>query len=373
MSMRYEPYSAKSMINRLRHVDDWFWASYTVNPYRGCAHGCIYCDARANQYGLSESFEETVLVKDNAAEVLDRQLPRLKRAVVAMGGVCDSYQPIERERGVTRSVVEVLCRHSFPVQVLTKSDLVLRDLELYQEVARRSWVCVFFTITTFDEQIAGRFEPGASPPERRLEAMRAVTDAGLVTGVAMMPLLPGISDDDGNMEDVVKRVEDAGGQFVLAAGLTLKEGAQRSRYMGFLDQYYPQIVPLYHQLYGEGYETRGDYAPLLLRRAREICARHGIADRMSRPVLPGDPLSANKRIAERLFLRAYDLFLERAAGYRQWAYRKAAWAIDELEDDVQDLYRRQGRKGLQSIKGIGKTLALEIEGWLRSAAGEVQT
>ncbi len=371
--MKYEPYRATSMINRLRHVDDWFWASYTVNPYRGCAHRCIYCDARANQYGLSASFDGTVFVKENAAEVLDRQLPRLKRAVASMGGVCDSYQPIEKEKGVTRSVVEVLCRHSFPVQVLTKSDLVLRDLELYQEVGRRSWACVFFTITTFDEHTAGRFEPGASPPERRLEAMRAVAGAGLTTGVAMMPLLPGISDDDGNMEDVVRRVKDAGGQFVLAAGLTLKEGAQRARYMSFLEQHYPQTVSLYHQLYGEGYETRGDYAPKLLRRAREICTRHGIADRMSRPVLPGDALAANKRIAEKLFLRAYDLFLEQATGYRQWAYRKAAWAIDEMEDDVGDLYRRGGEKGLQNIKGIGKRLALEVERWLQSAPGEVQT
>jgi DNA repair photolyase len=373
VSMRYEPYSAKSMINKLRHVDDWFWASYTVNPYRGCAHGCIYCDARANQYGLGESFEETVYVKENAAEVLDRQLPRLKRAVAAMGGVCDSYQPIEREKGVTRSVVEVLHRHAFPVQVLTKSDLVLRDLELYEEAARQSWACVFFTITTFDEEIAGRFEPGASPPQRRLEAMKAVAGAGLTTGVCMMPLLPGISDDDGNVEDVVRRVKDAGGQFVLAAGLTLKEGVQRERYMSFLAKHYPQTISLYDRLYGRGYETQGDYAPMLLRRAREICTRHGIADRMSRPVLPGDPLAVNKRIAERLFLRAYDLFLEQAANYRQWAYRKAAWAIDEMEDDVEDLYRRGGRKGLQSIKGVGKSLALEIEEWLRSLPGEVQT
>jgi DNA repair photolyase len=368
--MQYEAYSAKSMVNKLRHVDDWFWASYTINPYRGCAHGCIYCDARANQYGLSADFDEKVFFKENAAEVLARQLPRLKRGVAAMGGVCDSYQPIERERGVTRSVVEVLCEHRFPVEVLTKSDLVLRDLELYQEAGRRSWACVFFTITTFDEQIAGRFEPGAAPPERRLEALRAVAGAGLPTGVAMMPLLPGISDDDGNIEDVVSRVKEAGGQFVLAAGLTLKEGVQRERYMGFLEQHYPQTISLYHQLYGSGYETRGTYAPSLLRRVREICTRHGIADRMSRPVLADDPLPANKRMAEKLFLRAYDLFLEQAASYRQWAYRRAAWAIDEMEEDVEELYRRGGRKGLQSIKGIGKKLAGEIEGWLRAAPGD---
>jgi DNA repair photolyase len=370
MNVGYEPYSAKSMINKLRHVDDWFWASYTLNPYRGCAHGCVYCDARANQYGLSTSFDEKVFVKENAREVLERQLPKLKPGVVSMGGVCDSYQPIEKERGVTRGAVEVLCQQRFPVEVLTKSDLVLRDLELYQEVGRRAWACVFFTITTFDEEIAGRFEPGASSPQLRLEAMRAVSSAGLTTGVSMMPLLPGICDDDEHIEEVVRRVKDAGGQFVLGAGLTLKEGVQRERYMGFLEQHYPQTLPLYHQLYGSGYETRGEYAPLLLGRVREICSRHGIADRMSRPVLPGDPLAVNKRIAEQLFLKAYDLFLEQAASYRQWAYRKAAWAVDEMEEDVSELYGREGRKGLQSLKGIGKKLAGEIEGWLRSAEAD---
>lgn len=99
MKMQYEPYRAKSMINRMRHVDDWFWRRYTVNPYRGCAHSCIYCDARANQYGLSETFDQRIFIKENAVAVLERQLPRLKRDVVSMGGVCDSYQPIEGSAG----------------------------------------------------------------------------------------------------------------------------------------------------------------------------------------------------------------------------------------------------------------------------------
>jgi DNA repair photolyase len=366
MIMQYEPYNAKSMINRFRHVDDWFWAAYSVNPYRGCAHGCIYCDARANQYGLSESFEEKVFFKENAPKVLERQLPRLKRDVVATGGVCDSYQPVEEERRLTRAVVEVLGRHQFPVEVLTKSDLVLRDLDLYGEVDRQSWACVFFTITTFDEGIARRFEPRAPTPERRLEALRRVAGAGLATGVAMMPLLPGITDGDDNIREVVSRVRDAGGQFVLGGGLTLKQGAQRERYLGFLERHYAELLPLYSQLYGGGFEARGGYGPRLLRRVREICVEFGIPDRMKRPILAEDPLAGNKRIAERLFLRAYDLFLEEAPSCRQWAYRKAAWSIDEMEEDVQSLYRQQGKKGLKSIKGVGEGFAGQMEGWLQS-------
>jgi DNA repair photolyase len=367
MNMRYEAYKARSMINKLRHVDDWFWCRYTVNPYRGCAHGCIYCDARANQYGLSETFEQTVSVKENAVAVLERQLPRLKPDVVAMGGVCDSYQPVEKRRRLTGEIMDILCLHHFPVEVLTKSDLVLRDLELYQEIDRDTWACVFFTITTFDRGIASQFEPGASPPEKRLAAMREVAKAGLTTGVAMMPLLPGISDDDDNITDVVKRVKDAGGQFVLGAGLTLKEGVQRDRYMGFLELHHPQTIPLYDRLYGAGFETRGGYGPHLLRRVREVCLQHDIPDRMPRPVLPNDPLATNKRIAEKLFLRAYGLTLGDASGHRVWAYRKAAWAIDEMEQNVVSIHRAEGAEGLQGIKGIGKSLAREIEGWLEAS------
>ncbi len=366
MKLRYEAYEAKSMINRMRHVDDWFWSRYTVNPYRGCAHGCIYCDARANQYGLSDTFDETIFVKENAVAVLERQLSNLKRDVVAMGGVCDSYQPIEKKRRLTREIMEALYRHQFPVEVLTKSDLVLHDLELYQEINDESWACVFFTITTFDQQIAAHFEPGGSPPEQRLAAMSEVAKAGLTTGIAMMPLLPGISDDDDNITDVVRRVKDAGGQFVLGAGLTLKEGVQRDRYMTFIRLNYPEAVALYDRLYGEGFETRGSYGPQLLCRVREICARHDIPDRMARPILPGDPLAINKRVAEKLFLKAYDLTLEEARSYRLWAYRKAAWAIDELEEDIESIYRQGDVKSLQSIKGVGKSLAREIEEWLQA-------
>jgi DNA repair photolyase len=366
MTTQYVPYTAKSMINKLRHVDDWFWASYTVNPYRGCAHGCVYCDARANQYGLTESFDDTVYVKDNALTILERQLPTLRRGVVATGGVCDSYQPVEHERGLTRQVVEALGRHGFPVEVLTKSDLVLRDLELYQEIDRRTWSCVFFTITTFDEQIASHFEAGAPPPERRLEAMRIMAKAGLTTGVAMMPLLPGITDGEDNIKDVVTKVRDAGGQFVLGGGLTLKQGVQRSRYMDFLQLHYPDVVTLHERLYADGSEPRGRYGPRLLRLVREICDQYGIPDRMRRPILRDDPLGMNKCIAERLFLGAYDLFLEDAKSYRQWAYRKAAWAVDEMETDVRAIYGEHGRRGLERIKGVGSTLAAEIEGWLSS-------
>ena len=365
MEIEYHPYQAKSMVNKLKHVDDWLWVSYTLNPYRGCAHLCVYCDARANQYGLSATFEQAVYYKENAVEVLEKQLRRLKRGIVGTGGVCDAYQPIEAERCITRQVLEALARHSFPVEVLTKSDLVLRDLDVLQEINSVAWAGVLFTITTFDPVVATRFEPYAPSPERRLAALERVAEAGLTTGVMLCPYLPGISDDEAHLEEVVRRVKDAGAQFVFHGGLTLKEGPQKTRFLETLERYYPHLLPRYEELYSEGYSPRGEYVSRVSRLARELCRRHTIPDRMSRPILPGEEFVVNKRIAESLLLRAYGMELEGGAGHRIWAYRKAAWTVDEWPENVAGLYAARGEAGLRELPGIGQSLAGQVARWLR--------
>jgi len=365
MKIEYHPYQAKSMVNKLKHVDDWLWVSYTLNPYRGCAHLCVYCDARANQYGLSATFEQVVYCKENAVDVLERQLSKLKRGIVGTGGVCDAYQPIEAERCITRQVLEALARHSFPVEVLTKSDLVLRDLDVLQEINSVAWAGVLFTITTLDPVVAARFEPYAPSPERRLAALERVAEAGLTTGVMLCPYLPGISDDEAHLEEVVRRVKDAGAQFVFHGGLTLKEGPQKTRFLETLERYYPHLLPRYEELYSEGYSPRGEYVSRVSRLARELCRRHTIPDRMSRPILPGEEFVVNKRIAERLLLRAYGMELEGGAGHRIWAYRKAAWTVDEWPENVAGLYAARGEAGLRELPGIGQSLAGQVARWLR--------
>jgi len=357
MKIEYRPYRARSMINKLKHVDDWFWVSYTLNPYRGCAHLCVYCDARANQYGLSATFEQVVYYKENAVEVLEKQLPKLKRGVVGTGGVCDAYQPVEAERRITRGVLETLARHRFPVEVLTKSDLVLRDLDILQEINEAAWAGVLFTITTFDPLVAARFEPYAPSPERRLAALKRVAEAGLTTGVMLCPHLPGISDDEAHLEEVVRRAKDAGAQFVLHGGLTLKEGPQKARFLEALERYYPHLLPRYDELYSAGYSPQREYSRRVGQLAREICRRHGIPDRMPRPILPGEELAVNKRVAESLFLRAYEMELEGEPEHRIWAYRKAAWTVDELDEGLLGIYEGGGTKGLTALPHIGSSIA----------------
>ena len=365
MEIEYHPYQARSMVNKLKHVDDWLWVSYTLNPYRGCAHLCVYCDARDNQYGLSATFEQVVYCKENAVEVLEKQLPRLKRGIVGTGGVCDAYQPIEAERRITRRILETLARHRFPVEVLTKSDLVLRDLGVLQEIDSVAWAGVLFTITTFDPVVARRFEPYAPSSERRLAALERVAEAGLTTGVMLCPYLPGISDDEAHLEEVVQRAKDAGAQFVFHGGLTLKEGPQKTRFLETLERYYPHLLPRYEQLYSSGYSPQGEYSCQVGQLAREICRRHTVPDRMSRPILPGEEFVVNKRITERLLLRAYEMDLEGGADYRIWAYRKAAWTVDEWPEDIAGLHAARGEAGLRELPGVGQSLAAQIARWLR--------
>ncbi len=360
MKIEYRPYRARSMLNKLKHVDDWLWVSYTLNPYRGCAHLCVYCDARANQYGLSATFEQIVYYKENAVEVLEKQLPRLRRDIVGTGGVCDAYQPVEVERRLTRRILETLARYRFPVEVLTKSELVLRDLDILQEINRLAWAGVLFTVTTFDPVVARRFEPYAPPPERRLAALERVAKAGLTTGVMLCPHLPGISDDQVHLEEVVRRARDAGAQFVLHGGLTLKEGPQKARFLEELKRHYPQLLPRYEELYRAGFSPQREYSRRVGLLAREICCRHGLPDRMARPTLPGEESTVNKRVAERLFLRAYEMELQGEAEHRVWAYRKAAWTVDEMDESLPEVYERRGREGLMALPHIGSSIAKVI-------------
>jgi len=357
MKMDYRSYQAKSMVNKLKHVDDWLWVNYTLNPYRGCAHLCVYCDARANQYGLSATFDQRVYFKENAVEILERQLPKLKRGVIGLGGVCDAYQPIETEYRSTRRILETLVRYSFPVEILTKSDLVLRDLDILQEINKAAWAGVLFTITTFNAVEASRFEPHSPSPERRLAALEQVAMSGMATGVMLCPYLPGISDDLAHFEEVVRRAKDAGARFVLFGGLTLKEGLQKDRLIEVLERYYPHLVPQYQQLYGGNYTPSREYSSRVGRMARDVCLRHDMPYRMSRPILPGDKLAVNKRVAENLFLRAYEMELDGGSEHRVWAYRKAAWTVDELNENLADIYRRKGTRGLTALPSIGSSLA----------------
>ena len=243
---------------------------YALNPYVGCAHGCVYCYAvfMKRFTGHEEEWGTFVDIKVNAADVLTRQLRRAKPGNISLGTVTDAYQPLEREYGITRACLEALLNYSHPVSILTKSALVVRDLDLIKKLPE---VEVAFSITTLDEQVRRRFEPGASSIAARLKALRTFSEAGIPTWAFCGPLLPGITDDDESLDALFGELKEAGVGYVLVDSLNLR-GAVWGRLSRVLVPHYPRLMNLYRQLSFD----RKPYHAALMERARLPAEKHGL-------------------------------------------------------------------------------------------------
>jgi hypothetical protein len=262
-------------------------------------------------------------------------------------------------------MLEVCYDLGFPVFVLERSPLVLRDLDLLTAIQERARMVVAFSaIYTSDSPQAERIhqmEHLAPTPEKRFAAMEKLAAAGILTGTCLMPVLPGLCDNRANLESVIRWTADHGGQFVLASGLTLAD-QQRGYFFDVLTQRFPDLVDLYQRLYPEGsYAAVGNTWQKTALTIRELCERYGIRDRVPRPIIPGDKRMVNKRIVEALANQVYTMELDNEAASRVWAYRKAAWAVEDLEQDIRLVYGQLGVKGLQSIGDIGPGLAPVVE------------
>ena len=367
--LEFREYRARKIVNVHRHVDGpWFWGKYTAHPYIGCRSGCEFCYQRGGRYlGRRDpaTFDTLIQVKINAAELLRRELSRLTPDVIACG---DWQQPAEDRYRLSAAMLEVVRDLGFPLFIVERSPLLTRDLGLLVEINRRAWVGVSLSLSNVDVALKHAFEPRSPGLKRRLMAMATLANAGILVGATLMPILPILGDDVDHLEDAIRTVKDHGGSFVLAGGTTM-EGVQAERTLAAALRFDPISEADWRRLYrwpvgGKPGPPDRAYSSRLGLTVRDLCARHGLMDRMPRYVAPG-ALATNKRIAEMLFLRTYDLELEQADGYRIWAYRKAAWAVDELEVDVAGIYHAQGETGLQEISGIGRTISRVISQWLQ--------
>jgi hypothetical protein len=195
--------------------------------------------------------------------------------------------------------------------------------------------------------------------------MEQISRARILTGTCMMPILPGLCDDDANLQAVVRWTAEHGGQFVLASPLTLAD-QQREYFFGVLAERFPDLLERYQALYPPGSygPVRSNWKGTALR-IRELCEQHGISDRMPRPIIPGDKRALNKRVVEALANQVYDMDLRGESGHRVWAYRKAAWAIEDTEQNLGLIYRTMGLKGLEGIENVGPRLAAVVENLLK--------
>jgi len=369
MELEYQEYRARKIVNVHKHVDGpWFWGKYTAHPYVGCRSGCEFCYARGGRYlgrRSPSTFDTLIQVKVNAVELLQKELPPLERQVIFCG---DWQQPAESRYRLARGMLKVVRDLDFPLYINERSPLLVRDLDLLTEINQRTWVGVSFSLSGVDPVLKRAFEPRSPGVQRRLWAMDKLASAGILVGASLMPVLPFVGDDETRLEDALRAVKDHGGTFVLGGGLTMS-GAQAQRTLEAARRLDPALEARYRQLFAWQTGGKPNYGPPSAYNARlgllirHLCTKHGLLDRMPRYVAPG-PLAVNKRIAERLFLKTYDLELEEAPDYRIWAYRKAAWAVDEWPESVADVYRARGEAGLQALPGVGKSLAGQIARWL---------
>ena len=360
---QFIPYQPKNILNKGKRPDHWFWTRYSAYPYIGCQHGCEFCYCRERKYAPYEHIEDfpyTIKVKMNAPLLLRRALSRAPVDVVFTG----DYQPAERKFGLSRQMLQVCLDLGFPVFVLTRSPLVLRDLDLFRALEHRARAVVAFSLISTPDaphyHKVHNMERLTPAPEKRFAAMEQIARAGLLTGACLMPILPGLCDDDANLEAVVRWTAGHGGKFVLAGGLTLAD-QQRDYFFRLLSQRFPDLLPLYETLY-----PAGSYSPpawpwrKIALRVKELCAQYGISDRIPRPVIPGEKRALNKRVVEALAYKLHSLELDGEPDHKLWAYRRAAWAVEDLEQDLALVYRQMGLKGLESIPGVGTALGREI-------------
>jgi DNA repair photolyase len=262
----------------------------------------------------------------------------------------------------------VVLDSGWPLFIIERSPLLVRDLDLLVEINRKSWVGVLFSISNLDPDLKRAFEPRSPGVRQRLQAMAQLAEAGITVGVSMMPILPFVGDSQRHLDELVRATKDHGGSCVLAGGLTM-DGVQAERTLAAARQFDPASEDRYREFFRWPEGGKPQYGPPVTYNARiglqvrELCDQYGLLDRLPRYIAPG-PLAVNKRIAERLFLRTYDLELEQAKDYRIWAYRKAAWTVDDLDESIVDIYQARGQAGLVALPAIGKNIAAAIAGWL---------
>jgi DNA repair photolyase len=280
-----EPILAKTLLAPVKN-DPWFGLSYNMNLYRGCQHGCIYCDSRSSCYQLGELTH--IRFKKNAIELLTAELPRKrKKGTIGTGSMNDPYMPVEKELRLTRSAMEIIERHKFPVHIITKSTLVERDMDVLQSIGA-VYSAVSVTITAANDGLSKTIEPGAPVTSDRFNTIEKLSKAGIYCGVTMMPVLPFINDTTENLELMMLRAKEAGAQYVMSFfGMTLRDGC-REYYYEKLDDHFPGLKAKYGATYANRYECYSPIARRLFESYFELADKYGLKTKMDFYVPPAE-------------------------------------------------------------------------------------
>jgi len=289
--------TAKTILNKTKRRDPWFLDDYTINPYSGCSFNCSFCYIRGSKYGAH--MEEKTSMKENAVELLDKQLALRARkkqyGFIVLASATEPYLQAEKETRLTRSLLEVIAKYKFPVHVITRSDLVIRDLDLLKKIDETAIlpedlasttnrkVFITFSFSSLDPRVSGIFEPGATNPQARLQALKACVDAGFHSGVSLMPLLPAISDSQEDLDNFYATFSGAGAKYVLPASLTLfGDGASNSKTLTFraVEKYFPEKFSTYKEVFSSGFQPPQAYITQLNKRISLARAKHPVSERI---------------------------------------------------------------------------------------------
>lgn len=270
--------TAKTILSPVKN--DWFFGiSYNMNIYRGCQHGCIYCDSRSSCYKIKDF--GNIEFKQNASELLSKELASKKRrATIGFGSMNDPYMPIESETKQARKALGIIAQRKFPVHIITKSPLVCRDIDLLLEISK-IYAAVTISFSTVDDSLAKKLEPNAPLPSERLSALKTLTERGVYCGIAFMPIIPFATDTQDNISSLVHLAAEANVSYILPGfGLTLREGSREYFYKK-LKEFKPGLISKYERTFGMHYECISPNANLLQKCFYISCKKHGIKTKMN--------------------------------------------------------------------------------------------
>ena len=250
---------------------------YGMNIYRGCSHGCIYCDSRSRCYQFTHAFED-IEVKQNAPELLEAALrSKRKKAMIGTGSMSDPYMPCEERLRLTRRCLEIIHTYGFGAAIQTKSDLILRDIDLLDEINQRAKCVVEMTLTTYDDELCRIVEPNVCTTKRRIEVLEKLQRRGIPTVVWLTPILPFINDTEENVGRILEECVRVGVKGILCfgMGMTLREG-DREYYYAALDRHFPGLRKRYMDTYGNAYEVPSPNAEKLMALFKDVCRKNSI-------------------------------------------------------------------------------------------------
>ena len=270
---------AKTILTKVKYSSEWYGVDYNMNLYRGCSHGCIYCDSRSNCYHINNF--DRVKGKENALYILEKELSKKRtKGVVGIGSMSDTYNPLEIKYEQTRGALKLISKYGFGVSIDTKSALILRDLDLLKEINSKNNVIIKFTITTPDDKLSKIIEPNVCVSSKRLEAIKILNDNGIFSGIMLNPVLPFITDKEEDIKALVKLASEYGAKFIHTyMGMTLREN-QKDYYFNKLEEHFIRLKSKYIKTYGDKYNCLPQNYKYLYNVFVNECNKYGILYKM---------------------------------------------------------------------------------------------